>query len=90
MVQPFAAAAVRRAPRRRPAASCWPPPRPTTWSSRSPTLLGLDDVVATRYGVSADGTYDGTLDGPFVWGRRASWPRSREWADEHGIDLAES
>ena len=28
--------------------------------------LGLDDVVATRYGVSPDGTYDGTLDGPFV------------------------
>ena len=31
------------------------------------TLLGLDGVVATRYGVHADGTYDGTLDGPFVW-----------------------
>ena len=30
--------------------------------------LGLDDVVATRYGVDADGdTYDGTLAGPFVW-----------------------
>ena len=29
--------------------------------------LGLDDVVATRYGVNADGTYDGTLVGPFVW-----------------------
>jgi putative phosphoserine phosphatase / 1-acylglycerol-3-phosphate O-acyltransferase len=28
--------------------------------------LGLDDVVATRYGVSADGTYDGTIVGPFV------------------------
>lgn len=25
-------------------------------------LLGLDAVVATRYGVNADGTYDGTLD----------------------------
>jgi putative phosphoserine phosphatase/1-acylglycerol-3-phosphate O-acyltransferase len=30
--------------------------------------LGLDDVIATRYGVAADGdTYDGTFDGPFVW-----------------------
>ena len=30
-------------------------------------LLGLDDVVATRYGVNDDGTYHGSLDGPFVW-----------------------
>ena len=29
--------------------------------------LGFDDVVATRYGVSDDGTYDGTIDGRFVW-----------------------
>ena len=26
-------------------------------------LLGLDDVIATRYGVNADGTYDGTIVG---------------------------
>ena len=52
-------------------------------------LLGLDDVIATRYGVSADGTYDGTLDGPFVWsaGKLAA---VRQWADEHGVDLAAS
>ena len=52
-------------------------------------LLGLDDVVATRYGVNADGTYDGTLDGPFVWssGKLAA---VREWAERHDIDLAES
>lgn len=51
--------------------------------------LGLDDVVATRYGVAADGTYDGTLDGPFVWsaGKLAA---ITTWADEHDIDLAES
>ena len=44
-------------------------------------LLGLDDVVATRYGVNADGTYDGTLAGPFVWssGKLAA---VREWADD--------
>ena len=51
--------------------------------------LGLDDVVATRYGVSADGTYDGTLDGPFVWsaGKLAA---ITDWAAHHDIDLAES
>ena len=51
--------------------------------------LGLDDVVATRYGVNADGTYDGTIAGPFVWatGKLAA---VRTWADQHGIDLAES
>jgi len=51
--------------------------------------LGLDDVVATRYGVSADGTYDGTLDGPFVWsaGKLAA---ITDWADRHDVDLAES
>lgn len=52
-------------------------------------LLGLDDVVATRYALRADGTYDGTLDGPFVWsaGKLAA---VRTWAEEHHVDLAES
>ncbi len=52
-------------------------------------LLGLDGVVATRYGVNADGTYDGTLSGPFVWsaGKLAAVSK---WAHEHGIDMAES
>jgi putative phosphoserine phosphatase/1-acylglycerol-3-phosphate O-acyltransferase len=51
--------------------------------------LGLDDVVATRYGVNADGTYDGTLDGPFVWsaGKLAA---ITDWAERNEIDLAES
>jgi putative phosphoserine phosphatase / 1-acylglycerol-3-phosphate O-acyltransferase len=51
--------------------------------------LGLDDVVATRYGVNADGTYDGTLDGPFVWsaGKLAA---ISDWAERNGVDLAES
>ena len=71
--------------------------RPVVMATTSPydlvkplaDLLGLDDVVATRYGVNADGTYDGTLDGPFVWsaGKLAA---VREWAVQHGIDLAES
>ncbi|MEX1106669.1 MAG: HAD-IB family hydrolase [Ilumatobacteraceae bacterium] len=52
-------------------------------------LLGLDDVVATRYGVNADGTYDGTINGPFVWstGKLAA---VRQWAEQRGVDLADS
>jgi putative phosphoserine phosphatase / 1-acylglycerol-3-phosphate O-acyltransferase len=52
-------------------------------------LLGLDDVVATRYGVNADGTYDGSIDGPFVWstGKLAA---VTEWARRNGVDLAQS
>lgn len=51
--------------------------------------LGLDDVIATRYSVGADGNYDGTLDGPFVWsaGKLAA---VQAWAEEHDVDLAES
>jgi putative phosphoserine phosphatase/1-acylglycerol-3-phosphate O-acyltransferase len=30
--------------------------------------LGLDGVVATRYGRNDDGTYDGSIAGNFVWG----------------------
>jgi putative phosphoserine phosphatase/1-acylglycerol-3-phosphate O-acyltransferase len=47
-------------------------------------------VVATRYGVDGDDdTYSGDLVGPFVWsaGKLAA---VREWAAEHGVDLAES
>ncbi len=52
--------------------------------------LGLDDVIATRYGLETDGdTYDGTLDGPFVWSA-GKLEAVRAWADEHGVDLAES
>lgn len=51
--------------------------------------LDLDGVVATRYGVDADGRYDGSVVGPFVWsaGKLAA---VREWAEERDIDLAES
>ena len=47
--------------------------------------LGFDDVVATRYGV-ADGRYDGTIDGLFVWGKDKARAVA-EWADRHGVDL---
>ena len=52
-------------------------------------LLGLDGVVATRYGVNADGTYDGTLTGPFVWSS-GKLTAVRQWADHAGVDLAAS
>jgi putative phosphoserine phosphatase / 1-acylglycerol-3-phosphate O-acyltransferase len=51
--------------------------------------LALDDIVATRYGVNADGTYDGTIVGPFVWGA-GKLAAVRAWAEEHDVDLAES
>ncbi len=52
-------------------------------------LLGLDDVIATRYGLTGDGTYDGTIVGPFVWsaGKLAA---VEAWAHEHGVSLADS
>ena len=51
--------------------------------------LGFDGVVATRYGVDAEGRYDGTVDGPFVWsaGKLAA---VRAWAYEHDVDLTAS
>lgn len=51
--------------------------------------VGIEHVVATRYGVGADGRYDGTIDGHFVWslGKLAA---VREWAAINGIDLAGS
>jgi putative phosphoserine phosphatase/1-acylglycerol-3-phosphate O-acyltransferase len=51
--------------------------------------LGVDDVVATRYGVTEEGNYDGTLEGPFVWsaGKLAA---VREWATRNAVHLSES
>ncbi|MGK0332767.1 MAG: putative phosphoserine phosphatase/1-acylglycerol-3-phosphate O-acyltransferase, partial [Minisyncoccia bacterium] len=51
--------------------------------------LGLDDVVATRYGVDANGNYDGTLVGPFVWSA-GKLEAITAWAAERDIDLADS
>jgi putative phosphoserine phosphatase/1-acylglycerol-3-phosphate O-acyltransferase len=51
-------------------------------------LLGLDGVIATRYGVS-DGHYTGTIEGDFVWGK-GKLRAVREWVDEHDVDLSAS
>lgn len=51
--------------------------------------IGIDHVVATRYGLGADGCYDGSINGHFVWsmGKLAA---VREWASEHDADLGAS
>ncbi len=52
-------------------------------------LLGLDGVLATRYRVGADGRYDGSIDGEFVWSRGKA--RSVVvWARANGVELADS
>jgi putative phosphoserine phosphatase / 1-acylglycerol-3-phosphate O-acyltransferase len=52
-------------------------------------LLQLDDVLATRYGVNADGTYDGTIAGHFVW-NNGKLAAAQEWAAANGADLQQS
>lgn len=50
--------------------------------------LGMDDVIATRYG-EADGRYDGTINGFFVWGP-GKLAAVRAWAESNGVDVGES
>lgn len=51
--------------------------------------LGLDAVLATRYGVNGDGTFDGTIVGPFVWAS-GKLDAVRQWAADNDVDLADS
>ena len=70
--------------------------RPVVMATTSPydlvkplaDALGLDDVIATRYG-EVDGAYDGTIDGFFVWGP-GKVAAVRAWAETNGVDVAES
>jgi putative phosphoserine phosphatase/1-acylglycerol-3-phosphate O-acyltransferase len=48
-------------------------------------MLGVDDVVATRY-EEVDGRYTGRIDGEFVWGV-GKLAAVRRFADQHGVDL---
>jgi putative phosphoserine phosphatase / 1-acylglycerol-3-phosphate O-acyltransferase len=50
-------------------------------------VLGLDAVVATRYG-EVDGHYDGNIVGEFVWGK-GKLRAVAEWAESVGADLSE-
>lgn len=49
-------------------------------------LLGMDDVLATQYRIGDDGTFDGTVDGEFVWNRGKA-REVKEWARANEIDL---
>ena len=51
--------------------------------------LGLDDVIATRYGVDEHGKYDGSIVGSFVWGT-GKLDAVRAWATEHDVDVRQS
>ena len=51
--------------------------------------LGFDDVIATRYGVNADGTFDGSIVGPFVWAQ-GKLAAVRDWAAAAGVELSDS
>ena len=50
--------------------------------------LGFDDVIATRYG-EADGRYDGSIDGFFVWGP-GKLAAVREWSERNRVDVTRS
>lgn len=50
--------------------------------------LGFDDIVATHY-ARTDGVFEGSVDGHYVWGK-GKLAAVREWAEAHGIDMAES
>ena len=51
--------------------------------------LGIDHVIATRYSLTEDGLFDGSIAGRFVWSR-GKLAAVREWAQAEGIDLSES
>ncbi|MGL5863915.1 MAG: 1-acyl-sn-glycerol-3-phosphate acyltransferase, partial [Phycicoccus sp.] len=51
--------------------------------------IGVDHVIATRYSVGDDGTFDGGIAGGFVWSR-GKLAAVSEWAAAEGVDLAES
>ncbi|GAA4404250.1 hypothetical protein GCM10023168_16630 [Fodinibacter luteus] len=51
--------------------------------------LGFDHVIATRYAITEDGRFDGSISGNFVWSR-GKLAAVRQWAEAEGIDLAES
>ena len=64
------------------AGSCWPPPRPTTSSSRWPTRSGFDDVVATRYATGRRRHATTARSTASSCGGRASCGPSPRWAVE--------
>jgi HAD superfamily hydrolase (TIGR01490 family) len=52
-------------------------------------VLDMDGGIGTRYGVGEDGLMTGELEGPFMYGE-GKVEAMRQFAAEHGIDLADS
>ena len=52
-------------------------------------VLGFEGGIGTRYGVAADGTLTGEIEGPFIYGE-GKVEAMRGFAGEHGIELEES
>lgn len=52
-------------------------------------LVGFDDVIATTYGVDADGTYTGELVGPYVWSR-GKRDAVVAWSRDNNVELSGS
>ena len=52
-------------------------------------LMGFDAVIATTYGVDADGVYTGDLVGPYVWSRGKK-DAVVAWSRENDVDVRAS
>ncbi len=52
-------------------------------------VLAMEGGIGTRYEIDAEGRFTGELDGPFMYGE-GKVEAMRRFADEHGLDLAES
>jgi HAD superfamily hydrolase (TIGR01490 family) len=52
-------------------------------------VLGMDGGIGTRYETDGEGAFTGRFDGPFVYGE-GKVTAMEEFADRHGIGLAES
>lgn len=61
---------------------------PADWVRPLADALGIDHVIATRYGHDGD-RYDGTIMGHFVWGRGKALA-AEEWARSADVDLTTS
>lgn len=70
--------------------------RPVVMATTSPfdlvrplaEALGVDDLIATRYGVDG-GRYDGSIDGFFVWGP-GKLAAVRSWSADHHVEVEQS
>jgi phosphoserine phosphatase len=52
-------------------------------------VLGFEGGIGTRYGVAADGTLTGEIEGPFIYGE-GKVEAMRRFGEDHSIDLEES